>query len=343
VLSSAELRTLITALGMGVSTDKDVAKLRYHTIVIMTDADVDGSHIRTLLLTFFFRQFPEIIEGGYLHVAQPPLFRAKKGKSERYLKDEAALEEYLTDLGAEAVTLKAGPGKSADEIKGARLKAIARRALYRDRMYEALERRSKERPIVGVLARMVSAREVNVDTFRDEQALKKAADTIIRDPDTKDLNLACRVEPEDGSFRAVFTHQRNGATPPTIVDLALYHSGELREISRLSGELEEIKLPFVLATGGEERTVETLKAVAEAVLAAGQRGVEVQRYKGLGEMNPEQLWATTMNPEVRSLLKVQVGSQEEAEEMFSKLMGDQVEPRRRFIEENALNVRNLDI
>ncbi|HTW89950.1 MAG TPA: DNA topoisomerase (ATP-hydrolyzing) subunit B [Candidatus Binataceae bacterium] len=343
VLSSAELRTLITALGMGVSTDKDVAKLRYHTIVIMTDADVDGSHIRTLLLTFFFRQFPEIIEGGYLHVAQPPLFRAKKGKSERYLKDEAALEEYLTDLGAEALTLKAGAGKSVDEIKGARLKAIARRALYRDRMYEALERRSKERPIVGVLARMVSAREVTVETFRDESVLKQAADAITRDPDTKDLNLACRIEPEEGSFRAVFTHQRNGATPPTIIDLGLYHSGELREIRRLSGELEEIKTPFVLASGAEEHTVETLKAVAEAVLTAGQKGVEVQRYKGLGEMNPEQLWATTMNPEVRSLLKVQVGSQEEAEEMFSKLMGDQVEPRRQFIEENALNVKNLDI
>ncbi|HUY17774.1 MAG TPA: DNA topoisomerase (ATP-hydrolyzing) subunit B [Candidatus Binataceae bacterium] len=343
VLSSAELRTLITALGMGVSTDKDVAKLRYHTIVIMTDADVDGSHIRTLLLTFFFRQFPEIIEGGYLHVAQPPLFRAKKGKSERYLKDETALEEYLTDLGAEALTLRTGPGKGADEIKGARLKAVARRALYRDRMYEALERRSKERPIVSVLARMVSAREVNVETFRDDQALKKAADAITRDPETKDLNLGCRIEPEDGSFRAIFAHQRNGATPPTIVDLTLYHSGELREIRRLSGELEEIKPPFVLAGGGEERAVETLKAVAEAVLAAGQKGVEVQRYKGLGEMNPEQLWATTMNPEVRSLLKIQVGSQDEAEEMFSKLMGDQVEPRRRFIEENALNVKNLDI
>jgi DNA gyrase subunit B len=343
VLSSAELRTLITALGMGVSTDKDIAKLRYHTIVIMTDADVDGSHIRTLLLTFFFRQFPEIIEGGYLHVAQPPLFRAKKGKTERYLKDETALEEYLTDLGAEALTLKPGPAKSSDEIKGARLKAVARRALFRDRMYGALERRNKERPIVSALAQMVSARAVNVETFRDETALKKAAEAIVRDPGTKDLNLACRIEPEDSAFRAVFSHQRNGATPPTIVDLALYHSGELREIRRLSGELEEIKPPFVLVTGGEERTVATLEAVAEAVLAAGQKGVEVQRYKGLGEMNPEQLWATTMNPEVRSLLKVKVGSQEEAEEMFSRLMGDQVEPRRRFIEENALNVKNLDI
>jgi DNA gyrase subunit B len=343
VLSSAELRTLITALGMGVGTDKDVSRLRYHTIIIMTDADVDGSHIRTLLLTFFFRQFPEIVEGGYLHVAQPPLFRAKKGKSERYLKDEGALEEYLTDLGAEALTLKVGSGRNADEIKGARLKAIARRALYRDRMYEALEKRSKERPIVGVFARMVTEREITADTFRDEKALKAAAEIIARDPEVKELNLVFRIEPEEGSFRAVFTHQRNGATPPTVVDLALYHSGELREIRRLSGELNELKPPFVLKSGDEERAIDTLRVVADAVLAAGQKGIEVQRYKGLGEMNPEQLWETTMNPEVRSLLKVQVGSQEEAEEMFAKLMGDQVEPRRRFIEENALNVRNLDI
>ncbi|MBF6571185.1 MAG: DNA topoisomerase (ATP-hydrolyzing) subunit B [Candidatus Binataceae bacterium] len=342
VLSSVELRVMITALGMGVSTEKDIAKLRYHTIVIMTDADVDGSHIRTLLLTFFFRQFPEIIEGGYLHVAQPPLFRAKKGKTERYLKDEAALEEYLTDLGTEAVTFKAGPGKNPDEIKGARLKAIARKSLYRERMYEALERRNKERAIVGALARMVTAREVNADTYHDEQALAKAADAIVRE--LKNSNLRYRIEPEDeSSFRAIFTHERNGATAPTIFDLALYHSGELREIRRLSSELGDLAQPFVIKIGEEERTLDTLKAVAEAVLAAGQKGVEVQRYKGLGEMNPDQLWATTMNPEVRSLLKVQVGSQEEAEEMFSKLMGDQVEPRRKFIEENALNVRNLDI
>src|SRR5579875_2681522 len=343
VLSSAELRTLITALGMGVGSDKDVSKLRYHTVVIMTDADVDGSHIRTLLLTLFFRQFPEIVEGGYLYVAQPPLFRAKKGKSERYLKDEGALEEYLTDLGAEAVTFEAGKGKDARELKGAALKTLVRRALHMERMYESLERRSKERSIVAALSKLINEKSAGADTFRDQKALEKAAEAIARDPEVKELNLVFRIEPEDGSFRAVFTHQRNGATPPTVVDLALYHSGELREIRRLSGELDELKPPFVLRSGEEERTIETLRAVADAVLAAGQKGIEVQRYKGLGEMNPEQLWETTMNPEARSLLKVQVGSQEEAEEMFAKLMGDQVEPRRRFIEENALNVRNLDI
>jgi len=342
VLSSVELRVMITALGMGVSTEKDITKLRYHNIIIMTDADVDGSHIRTLLLTFFFRQFPEIVEGGYLHVAQPPLFRAKKGKTERYLKDEAALEEYLTDLGAEALVLRLGTGRDARELKGAGLKAIARKALQRERMFEALERRSKERALVAELGRRITDKSVTADTFRDETELGNLAKSL--QAELKSLNLVYRVEPGDSaSFRAVFSHARNGATAPTVIDLALLMSGELREIRRLSADLDQLGSPIVIKSGDEERTVETLGAVAQAVLTAGQKGVEIQRYKGLGEMNPDQLWATTMNPETRSLLKVRVGSQEEAEEMFSRLMGDQVEPRRQFIEDNALNVKNLDI
>ena len=158
VLSSTELRTLITALGMGIGSDKDLSKLRYHNIVIMTDADVDGSHIRTLLLTFFFRQYMEIIENGYLHVAQPPLFRAKKGKNERYLKDETALEDYLTDLGADAVTLNCGTGKEAREFKGAGLKTVVRKALHRERMFQNLERRSKEPAMVAALAEMIAGK-----------------------------------------------------------------------------------------------------------------------------------------------------------------------------------------
>jgi DNA gyrase subunit B len=342
MLSSAELRTLITALGMGVADDKDVSKLRYHTIVIMTDADVDGSHIRTLLLTLFFRQFIEIIENGYLYVAQPPLFRAKKGKQERYLKDEPALEDYLTDLGAEALTLVAGKGKDARELHGAPLKTVVRRALARDRMYEALARRSKERAIVEVLAGMGADKRLSEDAFRDQDGLEKLARLIAGE--LKPLNFIHRIEPDhDGTFKLTFAHAQNGATAPTIADLALLRSGELREIRRLNAELEAFKPPLKLRSGDEERSVESLEAVADAVLQAGQKGVEVQRYKGLGEMNPEQLWQTTMNPESRTMLRVQVGSQEDAEEMFQKLMGDQVEPRRQFIEENALNVRNLDI
>src|SRR6266852_505267 len=342
VLSSAELRTLITALGMGVGDEKDIEKLRYHTVVIMTDADVDGSHIRTLLLTLFFRQFPEIIENGYLYVAQPPLFRAKKGKNERYLKDEAALEDYLTDLGAEAVTLEIGKGKDARELKGAPLKTLVRKALHYERMFENLEHRSKEPAIVAKLAAMIGDKKVTADTFRDEKALREVAEAIRKE--LAAANYECRiVQDGESNWRAAFSHAKNGATPPTVVDLALFHSGEMREIRRIATDFDAFRPPFKLRTGDEERTVDSLKAVAGAVLAAGQKGVEIQRYKGLGEMNPEQLWETTMDPEKRSMLRVEVGSQEEAEEIFSRLMGDQVELRRQFIEENALNVKNLDI
>jgi DNA gyrase subunit B len=342
VLSSEKLRVLISALGMGVANEKDISKLRYHKIVIMTDADVDGSHIRTLWLTFFYRQFIEIIENGYLYVAQPPLFRAKKGKTERYLKDEAALEDYLTDLGAEAITLESGKGKDARESKGAALKALVRKALFLERMYEGLERRSKERPIVASLARLASDKTVTDESFESEKAAKQMAEAIRKD--SKDDNLVFKIEPDgEAHFRAVFSHSQNGARPPTVVDMTLLRTGELREIRRLGPELESIKAPYKLRNGEQETTVETMKAVAEAVVAAGSKGVEVQRYKGLGEMNPEQLWATTMNPETRSMLKMQISSREEAEETFAKLMGDQVEPRRLFIEENALNTRSLDI
>jgi DNA gyrase subunit B len=342
VLSSAELRTLITALGMGIGSDKDVARLRYHTVVIMTDADVDGSHIRTLLLTLFFRQFPEIIENGYLYVAQPPLFRAKKGKAERYLKDEGALEDYLTDLGADAVTLESGKGKETREVRGAALKALVRKALHLERMYESLERRSKERPLVAALAKLISDKAATADTFRDGTALETLADAIKKSVADPVLQTKVNADSES-TWKIVFTHARNGATPPTVVDLALFHSGEMREIRRLGVDFETYRQPFKVKTGQEERTVESLKAVADAVLQAGQKGVEIQRYKGLGEMNPEQLWQTTMNPEARSMLRVEIASQEDAEDIFAKLMGDQVEPRRQFIEENALNVKNLDI
>src|ERR1700683_445635 len=342
VLGSEQLRTLIMALGMGVSKEKDLEKLRYHKIIIMTDADVDGSHIRTLLLTFFFRQFLEIIESGYLYVAQPPLFRVKKGKQERYVKDEGALEDYLTDLGAEAVTLEAGKGKDAREVKGANLKALVRKALFYDRMYWQLERRSKEREIAAQVAKLVTDKKIGEESFASEKAAKSMADEIKKE--IKDPNLISIVEQGDAEhWKAIFSHQHNGAKAPTLVDISLLRCGELREIRRLTPDLEAIKGPLSVKIADETRTVESLVAVAKAVMTAGEKGIETNRYKGLGEMNPGQLWDTTMSPESRSLLKVQIGSVEEAEEVFSKLMGDQVEPRRKFIEDNALDVKNLDI
>src|SRR5271166_227040 len=194
MLSSQELRILITALGMGIGNDKDLGKLRYHTIVIMTDADVDGSHIRTLLLTFFFRQFIEIIENGYLYVAQPPLFRAKKGKQERYLKDEAALEDYLTDLGCEALSVTVGRGKDARDLKGAALKTLARKALYHDRMFEALERRSKQRDVVTAMAWLTGAKKITAESFDSREAMKEAAEALRAA--IADANLVVKIDPD---------------------------------------------------------------------------------------------------------------------------------------------------
>src|SRR5581483_6064789 len=217
VLSSAELRTLITALGMGIGTDKDLEKLRYHTVVIMTDADVDGSHIRTLLLTLFFRQFPEIIEHGYLYVAQPPLFRAKKGKNERYLKDEAALEDYLTDLGAEAVTFTSGQGKELRELKGAPLKALVRKTLHFERMFENLERRSKERAIVAAVARLIADKILTAESFQEEARLRGFPKQNTRAPQTSILFF--RFDPDsEPPFRAFFAHRPNAAPPPTFLN-----------------------------------------------------------------------------------------------------------------------------
>jgi DNA gyrase subunit B len=196
--------------------------------------------------------------------------------------------------------------------------------------------------VVAAAAALVTDRTLTAETFRDRDALEEAAKRIEQMVGAS--NLVHRIDQdEESTFKIVFSHTNNGATPPTVVDLTLFHSGELREIRKLDADLETYKVPFKIRTGDEERTVEALKAVADAVVAAGQKGIEIQRYKGLGEMNPDQLWETTMNPEKRSMLRVEVGSQEEAEEIFSRLMGDQVEPRRQFIEENALNVRNLDI
>src|SRR5271163_4886852 len=243
MLSSQELRILITALGMGIGNDKDLTKLRYHTIVIMTDADVDGSHIRTLLLTFFYRQFLEIIENGYLYVAQPPLFRVKKGKQERYVKDEAALEDYLTDLGAEAVTLEAGKGKDAREVKGANLKALVRKALFYDRMYWQLERRSKEREIVTAVAKLATEKEISDESFESEKSAKAMAAAIIKEVG-KD-NLVAEVQADgETHFKAVFSHRQNGAKAPTIVDISLLRCGEVREIRRLMPDIEAVKGPL---------------------------------------------------------------------------------------------------
>jgi DNA gyrase subunit B len=219
---------------------------------------------------------------------------------------------------------------------------LVRKALFYDRMYWQLERRSKEREIVTAVAKLATEKEISDESFESEKSAKAMAAAIIKEVG-KD-NLVAEVQADgETHFKAVFSHRQNGAKAPTIVDISLLRCGEVREIRRLMPDIEAVKGPLAVKVGEETRTVETLVAVAKAVMDAGEKGIETNRYKGLGEMNPGQLWDTTMNPETRSLLKVQIGSMEDAEEMFSKLMGDQVEPRRKFIEDNALDVKNLDI
>ena len=242
------------------------------------------------------------------------------------------------------MTFESGKGKDARELKGAALKALVRKALH-----HRADVREPRTALQGARHRRGAVedglrKKISAESFRDERNSRSAAEAIEQAGRRRQSRSIESIQPdEESTFETVFSHRRNGATPPTVVDLTLFHSGELREIRRLGADLETYKAPYKVKTGDEERTLESLKAVADAVVAAGQKGVEIQRYKGLGEMNPDQLWETTMNPEKRSMLRVEIGSQEEAEEIFGRLMGDVVEPRRQFIEENALNVRNLDI
>jgi len=345
MLSSQELRVLITALGMGVGPeDKDIAKLRYHTIVIMTDADVDGSHIRTLLLTFFYRHFPELIEGSHIFIAQPPLYRVKKGKAQRYLKDEAALDDHLIELGTEDTRLVASSGGIA--MSGTPLKNLVKRQLRLDRVRTVVERGRRNGAVVEALA---SDERMSRAALNDRACLEaiiaqagaRLADTA---PEIAPVRFELVDDREHGSWKIVARSRSNGSVQETVVDAKFCASPEFEELLRLVAELRAAgTAPFTLAEGECTTTAATLREAVACIMIQARKGLDIQRYKGLGEMNPEQLWETTMDPEKRTLLQVRVEDAYAADEIFSTLMGDEVEPRRRFIEENALSVKNLDI
>lgn len=343
MLSSQEIRTLITALGAGVGKDgKDLSKLRYQTIVIMTDADVDGSHIRTLLLTFFYRQFEEFIENGFLYIAQPPLFKVRRGKQERYLQDEAALEDHLIELGTEDVTLES----NGTSFTGIALKGIVKRAIRFEKIMDVVERKKRQREIV----RAITAIDGDPQTWlRDAQRVVEVATSVKNHveavtPDLAPVTFAVEDDAEHNSQRLIFSTRSNGASQRTTVDTELCQSPEFEELRRLAGELRATgSAPFTLTLGAKVVTANSLREAVEHIVRDGRKGLEIQRYKGLGEMNPEQLWETTMNPETRTLLQVKLADAYTANEVFSTLMGDEVEPRRKFIEDNALAVRNLDV
>ncbi len=344
MISSQEIRVLITALGTGIGKDeKDLAKLRYHTIVIMTDADVDGSHIRTLLLTFFFRHFPELIEEGHIFIAQPPLYRVKKGKMERYLKDEKVLEEFLLENGTKDVRLSS---EGSPPVAGATLRRLIEKQLRWDRVIGVLSRHGKNGTIVSALA---SDERLGVAVLEDRaqlEAIAEDAKKVVTEiaPDLDPLSIEIEHDPEHGVAKLVIRSRTNGSTQETVVDKELLEGPELSELGRLAADLRIAgKGPFRIEFGDTEVEIATLTGAVAEILARARKGVDINRYKGLGEMNPEQLWQTTMNPDTRTLLQVRVEDAYEADTIFSTLMGDEVDPRRRFIQENALSVKNLDI
>jgi len=342
MLSSTEIATMITALGTGIGSEEfDVEKARYHRIVIMTDADVDGSHIRTLLLTFFFRQMPQVVERGYLYIAQPPLYRVQKGKKEVYLKDEKELDDYLMTIGTEKARLVAGD----QEIGGADLKRLAEEALAYRELLGGADRRRDAR----VIDAAIQQGDLDLKTLKDHAAVKALAEAIPAKaqklyPDIEVRAARIVRDEEHGSDALVFQTTVAGALRETKLDHEYLSGAEWSELSALYGAVAEIGLgPYRIETPeGPEEVDDVFAAVATLKKAASQ-GQTIQRYKGLGEMNPEQLWETTMDPVRRTLLQVRVDDTVEADGVFSVLMGDAVEPRREFIEKHALDVQNLDI
>ena len=339
MLGSAEIGTLITALGTGIGREEfNADKLRYHKIIIMTDADVDGAHIRTLLLTFFYRQMPEVIERGHLYIAQPPLYKVKRGSSEQYLKDAKALEDYLVNTGLENTALVLADGT---ERAGADLRAIVEEALSVRAALDALHARYP-RPLIEQAA---IAGVLNPEVLSSaEQAAAAAADIARRlDVIADETERGWLGEPTtDGGLS--FTREVRGVKEAWTLDGKLIGSADALRLDRKAAHLQEIyERPAKLRRKDGETVIYGPSSLLDAVFAFGRKGITMQRYKGLGEMNPEQLWETTLDPNVRTLLRVKVSELDEADDIFTKLMGDVVEPRRDFIRENALSVANLDV
>jgi DNA gyrase subunit B len=339
MLSSAEIGTLITALGTGIGREEfNVDKLRYHKIIIMTDADVDGAHIRTLLLTFFYRQMPEVIERGHLFIAQPPLYKVKRGSSEQYLKDSKALESYLVDAGLEGSTLVLADGT---ERAGADLRAIVEEALSVRAALDALHSRYPR----ALIEQAAIAGVLNPEVLSSPEQAEAAAAYIARRLDViaeeTERGWAGTPMPDGGMS---FTREVRGVTESWTLDGKLIGSADALRLDRKAEHLQEIYArPARLRRKDGETPIYGPTGLLDAVFAAGRKGISMQRYKGLGEMNPEQLWETTLDPNVRTLLRVKVSELDEADDIFTKLMGDVVEPRRDFIRENALSVANLDV
>jgi DNA gyrase subunit B len=382
MLGSDEIKTMIAALGCGIGAeDFDLGKLRYHRIIIMTDADVDGSHIRTLLLTFFYRQLPQVIEHGYVYIAQPPLFRVKRGKSETYIKNERELEEYLIrrSVGGRVVRIPS----TGMELAGADLEKLLQRMIAHQKLIQTVERRGHSREFVEALL----AAGVDRDYFADRDRLQALAQSLTTD--TRSVSVSgdeehsrFQLQIEDRSsgyprhhttgfefastaeYRTLLANHRdmpafNGSVIVSTIEQAQDEGGSFEDLpaattdgtaiggapadqaTRLAAEPKERSRKA--AAGQPDVVLSSIDELVDYFITAGKKGIAVNRYKGLGEMNPEQLWETTMDPRIRTLLQVRAEDHTEADQMFTTLMGDQVEPRRKFIEDNALDVKNLDV
>jgi DNA gyrase subunit B len=350
MISSAEIGTLITALGCGVEGGEnfDIEKLRYHHVIIMTDADVDGSHIRTLLLTFFYRQMPQLIDKGYLYIAQPPLYKVKKGKKLRYLQDDGALSGHLIELGTDNVRLsmKEGSTQLVGEPLRNLLKEVARYRLLLENIGHRVD------PLV--VEALVTATDLEVEDLADRKKVEagiEALEKFVHSKREGELEATIEQDEEHDRQRVIVETQDGATNRVTTLDFDFLSAGNVTELRQIYQGIRALgEPPFVLTVldkagepAGEPLEVPDIEALWTTMDARARKGLGIQRYKGLGEMNPEELWETTMDPESRTFLQVRIEDALKAEELFSVLMGDQVEPRRAFIESNALNVTNLDI
>jgi DNA gyrase subunit B len=336
LLSSAEIATLITALGCGIGKEEyNADKLRYHRIIIMTDADVDGSHIRTLLLTFFYRQMPELVERGHIYIAQPPLYRAKLGKEERYLKDEHELNEFM--LRQALVDAALHPGEGREPIAGEALAQLAKSFLLAEAVIGRVSRLIDREVLQAILA------GARIDLTRRETA-EASAEAIEAAIGGDGVAVAPHFDQKTERYQVRIERTRHGNVRMSTVDTEFVHSGDYAQIRQTAEMLRGlIGAAAYVQRGDKKQPVRDFSEAMKWLLGEVEKATTLQRYKGLGEMNPEQLWETTMDPRMRRLLRVQIEDGIAADEIFTKLMGDEVEPRRAFIESNALGVRNLDV
>jgi DNA gyrase subunit B len=339
MLSSVEIGTLITALGAGVgNAEMDVEKIRYHKVIIMTDADVDGSHIRTLLLTFFFRHMRPLIEKGYLYIAQPPLFRAKRGQSEVYLKDQRDLDIYLMDAGLKDAVLIIADG---NQMAGADLVDVANLAVATSRLIETVGRQLGNRDVIEQAA---IAGLINPAMLDNAKAAEDLANRLEAKADSLEKGWSGMIEQTDNGPAIVVQRRLRGITERHVIDRHIVVTGEARRLNEAATHLQTIYgKPASLRYANQQITINGPSELSQLIFQTGRKGAQISRYKGLGEMNPSQLWETTLDPEQRILLQVTIDQEDEADNAFSTLMGEAVEERRNFIQENALRVANLDV